>query len=258
MRLLNTILNEAPQFNMWHQAIFLGYRGSIAHGTFLPNSNPNSIDDRDIFGIVIPTSEYFFGLKTFEQFERIEQYWDVLIYDFRKFVRLLLKSNPNIMQALWTPRQHILKSSWQFERLVDNRHLFANKGIYPVFCGYAYGQLKKMEHLSYDGYMGQKRKALVDKFGYDCKNAQHLIRLLRQGIEFLRTGELIVERPDHAELVQIKTGQWSIEKVKRVADKLFKEMEEAKTQSKLPERPDEVAIDELVRGILIDHFGRIV
>jgi len=34
------------------------------------------------------------------------------------------------------------------------------------------------------GYMGKKRRELVMRVGYDAKNAAHLIRLLRMGIEF--------------------------------------------------------------------------
>ena len=254
MRLLRQILNEAPQFNMWTHAIYLGYRGSIAHGTFIPNSDPTSVDDKDIFGIVIPTKEYFFGLKEFEQFERKQEYWDILIYDFRKFIRLLVKLNPNVLQSLWTPAHHILKTSWQFEELKKHKHLFAHRGIYKSYCGYSYGQLHKMENMAYNGYMGEKRKTLVDKFGYDCKNTQHLIRLLRQGIEFLETGDLVVERPDKVELIQIKTGQWSIEKVKSKAMELFQIMEQAEKKSPLPEKPDTDAIDKLVQDILGKTF----
>jgi predicted nucleotidyltransferase len=255
MRLLNTILNEAPQFDMWRQAICLCYRGSIAHGTYIPNNVPSSVDDKDIFGIAIPPEEYFFGLKEFEQFERKQEYWDVLVYDFRKFIRLLVKANPNVMQILWTPEKHILKTTWQFEEIVKNKHLFVYKGIYKSFCGYSYGQLHKMENMAYNGYVGEKRKALVDKFGYDCKNAQHLIRLLRQGIGFLKTGELEVERNDRSELIQIKTGQWSVEKVKQKAEELFKEIDQAYNDSKLPNHPDIEGIDKLVRNILVRHFG---
>ena len=43
------------------------------------------------------------------------------------------------------------------------------------------------------GYMGQKRRELVRRVGYDAKNAAHLIRLLRMGIEFLTEGTLHVE-----------------------------------------------------------------
>ena len=240
---------------MWDNAVVIAYRGSIAHGTFIPNSNPNSIDDKDILGVAIPPKEYYFGLHKFEQFEKFEQYWDVLIYDFTKFINLLVKSNPNVMQLLWTPDKHIIKSTPEFEKLVQNRHLFANKGLYKSFCGYAYGQLQKMENMAYNGYMGEKRKALVDKFGYDCKNGQHLIRLLRQGIEFLQTGELVVERPDASELIQIKTGQWSLDRVKNEATRLFKVMEETKDSSTLPEYPNIEEIEKLVVEILTNRFG---
>ncbi len=257
MEKLNKILKEAPQFDMWKYAVCLCYRGSIAHGTYIPNNIPSSIDDKDIMGIVIPPEEYFFGMKNFEQFEKKEGYWDVLVYDFRKFVRLLAKSNPNVLQVLWTKEEHVIKSDWHFYELVKNRHLFVNKGIYKSFCGYSWGQLHKMENMAYRGYMGEKRKQLVDKFGFDCKNGQHLIRLLRQGIEFLKTGELNVERPDKEELIQIKTGQWSIERVKTEADRLFKDMEAAYNESKLPECPDIEAIDDLVQRILMIHFSVI-
>jgi len=42
--------------------------------------------------------------------------------------------------------------------------------------------------------MGKKRRELVMRVGYDSKNAAHLIRLLRMGIEFLTEGTMYVER----------------------------------------------------------------
>ena len=256
MRKLNDILNSSDKFNMWQQAIVLAYRGSMAHGTFIPNSNPSSIDDKDVLGIAMPPKQFFYGLKSFEQFEKFEGEWDVLIYDFRKAIRLLIKSNPNILQILWTPEKHILKTSDIYKKLVESRGLFVHKGIYKTFCGYSYGQLKKMENMAYNGYMGQKRKGLVDKFGYDTKNAQHLIRLLRQGTEFLQTGELIVERPDANELKQIKLGAWTIEKVKREADKWFKKMEEAYKNSKLQDQPNVELIHRLIIEINEEYYNR--
>ncbi|MFA5715578.1 MAG: nucleotidyltransferase domain-containing protein [Candidatus Paceibacterota bacterium] len=254
MRKLNDLLNSYLNFNMWQQSIVLAYRGSIAHGTYVPNSNSTSIDDKDILGIAMPTRQYFFGLKSFEQFEKFEGEWDVLIYDFRKAVRLLMKSNPNILQILWTPDKYILKQTDIYQKLRENRHLFVHKGIYKTFCGYSFGQLHKMENMAYNGYMGQKRKGLVDKFGYDTKNAQHLIRLLRQGIEFLQTGELIVERPDAGELKQIKAGEWTVDKVKREADKLFKQMEDAFRKSTLPDGCEAEKIHRLVMELNYDYY----
>ncbi len=255
MELLNNILINAPQFDMFKHSIVLCYRGSIAHNTYVPNTNPNSIDDKDIIGVAIPSKTYFYGLKKFEQFERKEDYWDVLIYDFKKFINLLIKSNPNVLSVLWTPSKYIIKTSKEFEELVEYKHLFVHKGMYSAFFNYAKAQLYKMEHMAYAGYMGKKRKSLVDKFGYDVKNASHLIRLLRQGIEFLNTGELIVERPDKEQLIAIKTGQWSIQQVKEEAEKLFAELTNAYNKSRLPEEVNLERIDKLTQRILEKHFN---
>ena len=143
MRLLNDILVNAKYdyFHMWDNAICLAYRGSIAHDTYIPNNTPSSIDDKDILGIAIPPKEYFFSLKEFQQYEIKHEYWDVVIYDFKKFVKLLMKSNPNVMQLLWTPKDLFLKQSWQFEELIKNKHIFISKGIYNSFCGYSQNQL---------------------------------------------------------------------------------------------------------------------
>lgn len=46
-------------------------------------------------------------------------------------------------------------------------------------------------------------RQLVRRVGYNAKNAAHLIRLLRMGIEFLTEGTLYVERADAPELLDI-------------------------------------------------------
>jgi uncharacterized protein len=253
MRLLNEILGSGP-FPIWDNSIVLMYRGSIAHGTYIPNSHPNSIDDKDVFGITFLPKDYFFGLRTFEQYEVQKEYWDVLVYEFRKFIQLALKANPNVLSAFFTPEEHIIKKSLIFEKLVANRHLFLSKLVYASFCGYSKAQLYKMQHTQYQGYMGEKRKALVDKFGFDTKNAQHLIRLQRQGIELLTTGEFKVTRPDAEELKQIKHGNWPLDKVVQVAEEQFKIMEKAYSDTTLPARPDEEAVGKLVVEILYEHY----
>jgi uncharacterized protein len=87
------------------------------------------------------------------------------------------------------------------------------------------------------GYMGQKRRELVRRVGYDAKNAAHLIRLLRMGIEFLTEGTLHVERADAPELLDIKRGAWTLDKVKAEAERLFTLSQEAYVRSALPSEP---------------------
>lgn len=108
--------------------------------------------------------------------------------------------------------------------------------------------MAKMSYLKHHfsgGYMGKKRKELVQKFHFDCKNAAHMIRLLRMCMEFLKDGELYVKRHDAQQLLEIKHGEWTLQQVKDEADRLFKLCDTAYLNSNLPKSPDKVKINEL-------------
>jgi predicted nucleotidyltransferase len=83
------------------------------------------------------------------------------------------------------------------------------------------------------------RGALEEDFGYDCKHAMHLVRLLRMGEEALTTGEILVKRPDAKELLEIRNGAWTYDELVEYADEkdnyirnvLYK-------QTNLPKTPD--------------------
>lgn len=125
--------------------------------------------------------------------------------------------------------------------------MFVGRHVYHAFIGYAHGQLHRMTHMATDeAYMGAKRRELVDRYGFDVKNAAHLIRLLRMGIEFMVTGELIVARPDNNELLEIKRGEWTLDRVKAESDRLFVLASEAFVSSPLrSSKPDRDAINRL-------------
>jgi len=239
--------------------ILLGYRGSISHNMYLPNTDPDSIDDIDLMGVYLAPVDYYVGIKkSKEVIEKVIDPWDIVSYEFKKFIFLLLKGNPNVLSLLW------LKENFYIERngiyrygasLLESRNLFVSKEVYHSFTGYAYGQLKKMTSHTKEGYMGQKRKALVDKYGYDCKNAAHCIRLLKMGIEFLVDGELRVFREDAPYLLDIKRGKWKLEEVKDEAKRLFALADEAYVKSPLPSQPYYIQVNKLVKSILIDYIN---
>jgi len=248
-------LNTEEQDSMFpHNVILAGYRGSIAHGMYVPNSDPNSIDDKDLMGVTIAPLDTYFGLKHFEQKETTIREWDTVTYEFVKFVRLLSKANPNVLSMLWLEKQHYIHITTLGQRLIDNRDLFVSKSIYQSYTGYAHGQLKRMTAYNKKGYMGAKRKKIVEKFGYDTKNAAHLIRLLRLGTEFLLTGELEVFRHDAKQLLEIKLGEWTLERVHKEAEHQFKRAEAAYDKSTLPVKADFEKINNLCVGILCEHF----
>ncbi|RKX65957.1 MAG: hypothetical protein DRP42_04020 [Tenericutes bacterium] len=245
--------------------LLLGYRGSVSHNTFIPDTDPDSTDDVDLLGFYFAPPEYYLGLgkgKIYKKaWEKFVGQWDVVCYEYRKVVGMLMNCNPNVMSMLWLGENHYLPTNtpygWAGQLLVDNRDAFTSKKAYNSYTGYAHSQLKKMTAHNKEGYMGAKRKALVDKYGYDTSNASHLIRLLKMGIEFLSTGQLNVFRKDAPMLVDIKRGEWPLERVHAEADRLFVLSEEALVRSTLPDLPDEARIESLVMDTLTKYLGEI-
>jgi len=245
------IIRENPGIGEWN--IIHGYRGSIAHGIYIPNTDPFSIDDKDTMGICVPPKEYYIGLKEFgsrgtKEIKRNE--WDIVIYEAKKAISLLSIGNPNILSLLWLSPKYYINITPAGQLLIDNRDLFIGKHVYKSFTGYAYSQLHKMEHFVFEGYMGSKRKEIVTKLGYDCKNAAHLIRLLRMGIEFLNDGVLYVEREDAPQLLDIKRGKWTLDQVKAESDRLFKLADESYLRSNLPTNVNKDKINDLCVSII--------
>lgn len=245
------ILASTPALGEW--GIMLCYRGSITHGTYVPKKEPNSIDDKDVLGVCVPTPDHYFGLKHFGSRGTMEikrGEWDIVAYEARKYLGLLAKGNPNVLSSLWLRPNHYITMTDAALRLVADRSVFACKHVYHSFMGYAKGQFHRMTHMAFQGYMGEKRKQLVAKYGYDTKNAAHMIRLLRMGGEFLLTGQLQVEREDASELLDIKRGEWTLGAIQREAHRLFAWLDECLLKSPLPERPDMAKVNELCVAVI--------
>lgn len=250
----------------WHKdfvdkSILFGYRGSQAHGTWRPPTDPTSIDDVDLMGVTIGPIEQYLGFPRQETWERMEEdsssglLWDIVVYDIRHFVRLLCKCNPNVLGMLWLKPNYYTHLTAAGKKLISNRDVFVSKEAHKSFTGYAYSQLHKMTHGAHKGYMGDKRKKLVDQFGYDTKNASHLIRILKMGIEFLSTGQLNVAREDNTYLVDIKQGKYSLEYIQQESTRLFVLGEVALANSQIPNVVDQKKAESLLVEILSEHFG---
>lgn len=130
------------------ETFWLAYRGSIAHGMFIPSTDPKSIDDIDLMGFVFGSRENYFGLHEWgsRRTKEIKQgAYDVVLYEIRKAVSLLLQGNPNILSMLWVAGEHTLIRQPAAQALIDNRELFLGKHVYNAFAGYAHQQMEKME-----------------------------------------------------------------------------------------------------------------
>src|SRR5579862_3713164 len=234
-------------FDLLRYTICAAYMGSHSHNTYVPKDDPDSIDDVDIMGIVVPPPRQAIGLRTWEHWNWQHEELDVVLYSLRKLVGLLLKSNPNVVGLLWLRPQEYIVRHPAFDRLIAERDVFGSRVAFDAFAGYASAQIKKMQPQAFQGYMGAKRKALVERVGYDAKNAAHAIRLLRMGAEFLEAGKLRVFRQADAEEIRaIKRGEWSLDRVMAEAERGFERARQARDRSPLPEQPDAERAEQLL------------
>jgi hypothetical protein len=114
--------------------------------------------------------------------------------------------------------------------------------------------------LEWDQYQGWKknrnvtRSALEEKHGYDTKHASHLVRLIRMCQEVLTVGKVIVKRPDYEELLAIRNGAWSYDKLIEFAETSNNSLNELyMTTMALPQFPNTEKLDELCTK-LVEQF----
>lgn len=192
--------------------------GSRAYGLH------NEDSDFDVRGVYLPPADLHWSLfgvpESIEHKEPDEVFWE-----FGRFMHLAMKANPSIIECLWT--SIITVQDDRFTELLDNKRAFLSKLVYQTYNGYAISQFKKIED---DIRLhGDVR----------WKHASHLIRLLLNGTELMRTGEvsLIVDRY-RDDLLAIRHGEMDWLDVFRWRNKLHAEFEIALGDTKLPERPD--------------------
>lgn len=116
---------------------------------------------------------------------------------------------------------------------------------------YAYKRAveKYQSWLNWRKNRNKERAVLEEKSGYDTKHASHLVRLMRMGYEILTEGKVFVKRPDRDEILAIKKGAWSYDKVMAYADEMQVKLDEAYKTTKLPKQVDFKKINNLYHEI---------
>jgi len=94
------------------------------------------------------------------------------------------------------------------------------------FCKeeYLHAKRKHKDYWTWKKERNPIRAALEEKYGYDCKHAMHLVRLMRMCKEILTEGVVHVKRPDAEELLAIRNGSLTYEQVLQLAAQYDNEM----------------------------------
>jgi predicted nucleotidyltransferase len=123
--------------------------GSHLYGTNTPKS------DVDYSGIFLPTKELVFGFQRVEEVDlsiidkdeagkNTKNAIDRKLYEFRKFVKLAMDNNPNVIEQLFVNKANIVYINEAGRALLAERHKFPHQGLLQKFKGYAHSQKHKM------------------------------------------------------------------------------------------------------------------
>jgi uncharacterized protein len=221
--------------------------------------------DMDVHAITTPPIEYVFphttgaipgfgqAPKVFDSFQQHniivnEKNYDVAIYSLIKAFKLAAENNPNILDMLWVPDNCILHSDGIGAYIRRNRKHFLHKGSYHKFRGYSYAQMKKLKE--------SPRVELVAKYGFDTKNAYHLIRLLYQCQQILEEGDMDITRNSEM-LKSIRRGDMTLDEVIALFNKKEAELDVLYVKSTLQYSPDMKFLTEVLMACLEMKYGNL-
>lgn len=112
--------------------------GSHSYGTNIETS------DVDIRGICFNTKNSLIGIEPdFEQYEHPEE--DTVLFSFKKFIKLLIDNNPNILELVGTRKEDCYCAHPLAEELREKRRMFISKKSVYKFNGYANAQLRRLQ-----------------------------------------------------------------------------------------------------------------
>lgn len=134
--------------------VYEAISGSKAYGLDTPES------DTDIKGVFILPENVFFGMEYTEQVSNPSN--DIVYYELKRFIELLYKNNPNILELLATPKESILLKHPLFDRIKPGD--FLSKQCMSTFAGYALTQIRKAKGLKKKivNPVDKERKSILD------------------------------------------------------------------------------------------------
>lgn len=118
--------------------IFEAISGSRAYGTSLPHS------DTDLKGVFVLPEAQFFGLGYLPQVANETN--DEVFYELRRFVELLLKNNPTVLELLGTPADCLVYKHPLFDQFRPPD--FLSQLCRQSFAEYAVAQIRKAKGLN--------------------------------------------------------------------------------------------------------------
>lgn len=134
--------------------LFEAISGSQAYGLATPES------DMDIKGVFYLPKEMFYANQFIDQVNNDSN--DIVYYEIGKYIELLVKNNPNILELLCTPERHVLYKHPLIDQIKPQD--FLSKRAKETFAGYAMTQVKKAKGLNkkFNNPVAEQRLTVLD------------------------------------------------------------------------------------------------
>lgn len=215
-----------------------GIVGSTAYGLAGPDS------DVDRFGIYAEPTRNFWNLKAPEDtYVEKSPLPDLALHEARKYVYLALRCNPTVLELMWLPPKFVEVQTTHGGalRLIRESFLSAHR-VRSAYLGYASQQLDRMK--------------TRESGARTAKHARHLGRLLLQGTELYRTGNLRIElHPAEVDLLR-GLGEQADRGDLTEAEAFLSYAEEAFETGKtvLPDEPDTDTVERWLHNVRADFL----
>lgn len=167
---------------------------------------------------------------------------------------MAIKGNATALHFLFAEPQEVPSKSWK--KIQSERELFLSRNSAKQFLGFADDQFKRLTGEKGSGKKGQ-RPEYIGKYGYDTKAAMHGLRLLYECLELMAHKRITLPRPEKDLLIEVRSGEWPLDRVLAHAKNLAGEVEKAVAASPLPESVDRAAISSLVAQVHLEFWKHL-
>lgn len=232
--------------------IFHTVIGSKLHGLNLEDS------DRDEYAVCIEPLEWYGGFDPFEQVVIRDASkrggganapsqpgdLDLKIVSLRKFLRLALQGNPEMMDILFVDTLTAIKSGANWQGVLDMRDKIISHQAINRYLGYMKSQMARL--IGAQGQKGVNRPELEEKYGYDVDYARHIIKLGLNGVELITTGKITLPMPEphRSFILAMRRGEVPMDEAFSAMLELENKLLTLRDKPVLPLEPDRKYVEE--------------
>lgn len=134
---------DITDLNKENLLLYQYVRGSVAYNLNTPES------DVDMGGVYMSPIENILDLGYDYQEQVSDDKSDVVFYEVKRYLHLLIKSNPNILESLFIPKEFVIGEVHPImKHIIDNRDMFISKNCIHSLVQYSKSQIEKARGLN--------------------------------------------------------------------------------------------------------------